>query len=49
MVTPTTARSVALIPLIPLLRIEPPHAEEEADEHSAAEHGQKEDRQRLLS
>ena len=47
MVTPTTARSVALIPLP---GIEAPHAEDEAEEeHSASNHGQEEDRQRLLN
>ena len=46
MVTPTTAPSVALIPLP---GIEAPHAEDAADEHSTSNHGQEEDRQRLLN
>lgn len=45
MVTPTTAPSIALIPLP---GIEAPHAEEEAGEHNTSNHGQKEDRQRFL-
>ena len=46
MVTPTTAPSVALIPL---LGIKAPRAEDEAGEHSASNHGQEQNRQRLLN
>jgi hypothetical protein len=45
MVTPTTALPVAVSPL---LGVEAPHAEEEADVDGASNQGQEDDRQRFL-
>jgi hypothetical protein len=45
MATPTTALAAAVSPL---LGVEAPHAEDEADEDGASNQGQEEDWQRLL-
>ena len=46
---PTIAPTTTFAALSPLIGIEAPHAEEEAGEYRASNHGQKEDRQRFLN